>query len=746
MSTSGATSFYSASNDNIVVSYGYLNSFLRPWEWNYSIDILSRMCGPFWEPSIFGTMIVVAISFLVLFKFKSWKLMLATYIPCLILTQSTGAYLLAAICVLIFIGQNIKNDQKRRIVFYSLIAFFVISLVLVLGPLLPYLEKLLPSIFGKFTNENSSSAGIRFNSLSLFFEVFLKSPIFGFGPNGAMKEYQSLILSSDKSATSTFGFIIACYGIPGFLLIVLLFVIPFFYKTKTNLETKLSIAILLILVLNLENMIFVTVIMMLTLYFCKEYIFGDKCIMNSNDYGNQSVLSIITNKNSTDSHKVYKNLGGSLIVKVFSMVAGLLTVPIYNTFFGTDELYGVWVVLISILSWSLMLDFGFGSGLRVRLADALDIGDKQEQRKIIASTYVGTTTASTILFLLSLLVVWVVDFNSLLNVNTNILSSLDLKICMTILSFGMCLQFTLKNAVYILFAQKKATVGSLVTFLSSFAVLLVFIFFKDVFTSELFIFAAIIYAIAINTPLLITNFLVFASPIFKDNTPKISDFSCETCKSVMSFGIWFFIIQIGFVALAETNSLFISWIYDPASVADYTKYTKFFTAIIALMGAVVQQPIWSAISSASLKKEFSSIKKYEKITLGISIVLLFLCIICGLFLQFIFNIWLGSNTIEVNYLYVLFLLFYSACFLISDAFIIIANGLKMLKQQALILLVSAIIKITIVMLLKYGIIPVQNLGWGVLLIVDGVCFLSFAIVLPISINHKIKMEELKNEN
>lgn len=739
-STSSSTVLFNTGTGNVVVSYGFLNFFLRYWHWSSMQDLINRMCGPFWEPSIFAAIISLGFLFLVQIRPRYWRIMLVAYIPCMILTFSTGGYFVSVLCLLYALSFKFKTTQSRTLFIIISLGVIALLLILFLGPLLPIMANLLPSIFDKFvySGYSSSSFDIRANSFSIFMRVFSKSPLIGFGPNGAIKQYELLLLdSSDRAATSTIGFWMACFGIPGIFLITLLFIFPFFFNSNYKKPEMYFLGIIVLLLLNLENFYFVSTMIVFVFYFCKESIFGKTTISNYFANDDMTVKNLLLSPSSSESNTLFKNLNGSLIIKGLSMLVGLLTVPVYNSFFGTDELYGIWSVMISILSWSLLLDFGFGSGLRARLADALEKKETSKQKEIISSTYVGSSLASLLLFSISLVLILSIDLNSLLNIDTSVLSSLETKVSMIILSFGMCLEFTLKNVCYVLYAAKRSALGSFLTFASHFGILLFFIIFESVFSGHLFIYAAILYAIAVNLPLLIATIVVFNFGGFKGLAPSIKFFSIKTCKLVMSFGIVFFIIQVCFILVAETNSFSISLIYGPTYVSDYTKHLKFFSAIIGLMGAVVQQPIWSAIASSRVNKKFDDINKYKKLSIIIALSLFGLCVIIALLLQFVLDIWLGSNTISVNYIFVISIIIYAFSFLLSDAYIIVANSLKILKPQAIMTAIAAAIKIAFVFIINFSELKATIFSWSILLIIDGCCYAPFFIVLPILIKRKI---------
>ncbi|MDY0278774.1 MAG: oligosaccharide flippase family protein [Acholeplasma sp.] len=435
----------------------------------------------------------------------------------------------------------------------------------------------------------------------------------------------------------------------------------------------------------------------------------------------------------SEGTSVFRNINVSLIVKSLSMVIGIVSVPIYRSFFGTEDMYGLWMAIVSILTWILFFDLGFGSGLRSKLGPLLDMGDKKKSKVMITSTYMGTLFVSIFLFIVSISLIWSLDFNSILNVPEGILTPNEIKVSMSILSFGLCIEFVLKNISFILYAQRRSGLAALLTLASTISLLSYFLIFQDSQIESKFIVSSIVYVTTVNVPLLFTTLIIFHRN--KELRPKIEFFSLDDMKSIMSIGIVFFLIQMGFLFITQTDGVLITSFYSPASNAEYTYYSKIFVFFVGLMGSVVQQPIWSVIALAKKNNDVGKIRKYSKITLFIAIGIFVICVIAGLSMQFIFNLWLGQFAPQVNYFYIGVFVLNSFVFLIANSFVIIGNGLGLLKPQLWIILSSALLKIPLILLLYYF-SPVET--WINITIVNSVCYIPLMCILPLYIRKELK--------
>ncbi len=731
----GAGQFTITDGGAIVNSYNFLSFFVNKWlTYHKGQSSLLRLSGPFWEPSIFAAIIVIGLLLISLTNIKRKAIYYAAYLISLVLTFSTGGYFVAILIIPLIISIRVKDVYKRTI--YVAILLFVLfgGALLIMGPLLPYLAEAFPTLFSKFLQ---STQNTRFLSIPYLINVFSKSPLFGFGINEARNQYVALFPdgTTDYSLTSTYGLFLAAFGIPG-LLFVLLFVVSPFLLKNNNFLTNLLISIILLILLNLENMAMISVVILLLSFLVKDGLYGSDCCFEKTCSTTEKLHKALLN-NGERGH-AYKNMFGLLIIKGISMFVAIFIIPVYISFFKTNELYGTWSVIISVLSWTLLLDFGFGSGLRAKLADAIDNNDDELKKKLISSTYFGSLAASIIIFIIFEILIMTLDLNSFMGIPQSVVEPNIIKTSMTILAFGLCLEFVLKNIIFIYYAEKKTILGASFALVSNLLLLLFFSVFRDSFASSKLIAASIIYLLCANLPFLIGSLVYFAKKNNRIYAPRLKCFNISTCKSVMSFGVVFFLIQIGFMLISQTDSLFISNVFGPSDAADYSKYYRIFSFFIGLMAAVVQQPIWSAIASSVNKGKYEDIKKFTAITVGISFSLFVMCVLSGLALQFIFDIWLGENTISVDRTIVLCFICFSFVYLVADAFIIVSNSLKILKIQALVTMIDGVLKIVSIIIIK-NYINSLSFNWSIFLIIDSICYLPLIILLPFAILKKIKL-------
>ena len=80
----------------------------------------------------------------------------------------------------------------------------------------------------------------------------------------------------------------------------------------------------------------------------------------------------------------------NIIVKATTSLLGLITVPLTVNYLG-KELFGLWMVLSSLVAWMQLSDFGIANGLINALSEAYGKDDKAA-----ASSYIVTALISLI--------------------------------------------------------------------------------------------------------------------------------------------------------------------------------------------------------------------------------------------------------------------------------------------------------------------------------------------------------------
>ena len=394
---------------------------------------------------------------------------------------------------------------------------------------------------------------------------------------------------------------------------------------------------------------------------------------------------------SKDTKTLFANIIGSFGVKGFSLFIGLFTTPTYIRYFNNNEILGVWFTILSVLAWILNCDMGIGNGLRNKLVGALQSDDKDEGRKYVSSAYMFLFGVSLIIIVVIVVLSQFVNWNTIFNIDTDVLESDVLRKALTILLVSIILQFVLRLITSVLYALQKAFIPSLLNLLTNVIMLLYASFAINMNCNGSIVNMAFAYLIAVNGPLILTTFAVFGITN-KKIAPSVKFVKKEYALSTLKIGGIFLWIQLMAMILNSTNSYFVTLFVGNAATVDFNIYNKIFT-LIGTFVTLATTPIWSAVTKAQVEGNYNWM--YNLFKRFIIIALLAICAEFALIgpLQFVFDIWLGVDSISVNYGIAALFALYGSVMIWSGAITCFVNGLGELKLQSVFLTIGAIIDV-----------------------------------------------------
>ena len=705
----------------------------------YSFKWKLRLSSFFWEPSVLGAMIICGLFADLFTKDRFTIFRTIIFIFCIILSSSTTAYVLV-LFYFFAIGINaLKNHERIQITVFVIAILGLLFLVLFLEQTLAFLANILPSVFGKFVDSSSIvSFTTRLYSFKFYFEVFLKNPVFGLGGVTANELYKNLAGDLATSGTSTFGLIIASLGIAGIFYIVFIF-IGIFFNSKLELKDKLLLAIVILLMSNAQGQSAILVINIL--YFMPLCFVQTKKQQIQQQTEDKRLSDIIFSKN--ENGELSMNLIFSMIIKGISIVLAFFTVPTYLKYFNyNNSTYGVWLTITSILALVTVFDFGMGNGLKNALIKNINDKNYNLSKKYVSTTYVLTGIIGIIISIVPTIIIYSISNNLILNIfftnqplSESEISSFRLGI--SIIMFAIGGQFVLKNINYILQAHQKNAISSSFMLITNLCLLLFAAIFSNYINSSSKIVAlSIAYFVLLNGPLIIASIVLFSSK-YKKYAPNLKYVDFRNSKIVVSTGLKFFIVQIGSLIMWSANEFIILFVFkDSSLVTTYSEYYRLFSLFPIILGTVVQQPIWTAISRADIRKDTKKVIQYMKVLFAITALILLLNIILDVSIAVVFKIWLGENAPQVTYIQQIVFAIYSLIYIVAMCIVIICNSMSLFKAQ----IISAVLAIAlkIPLMIAFSHLPYFGMSWEATILINMFCYLPVLIYAPFEIKKYLK--------
>lgn len=417
---------------------------------------------------------------------------------------------------------------------------------------------------------------------------------------------------------------------------------------------------------------------------------------------------------------VYKNILFSLIIKVVNVLCSLLIVPLTLSYL-TQEEYGIWLTISTLLLWISFFDIGLGNGLRNYLTEAISLKDYDLGKKYISTTFVLLLIIVFIFIILCSISFPLLDWSKVFNTQTCDANQL-MKI-MLITVFLSLLNFILKNVGVVYIALQKYAINELLhMFGNLLSLVVIFVLTQAVEPSLMWVvisFSA--------SPLFI--FIIASIPLFskyKELRPSLKYVDFSYSKKLMMKGGAFFGIQMTtvFVIYASSN-FFITQCCGPEAVGVYNTAYRYLS--ISTMGfTTLISPLWNAYTDAYVKNDMLWIKRTFMKSLKVWIATTLIGFIMLLLSPWFYNIWIGDAlTIPFGVSFSVFAYF---CFLnLNSCASYLLNGLNIIYIQLISSIFVTILYLLIVFPMgKY--FYIEGVSWSMCL-----CFviLSFVRLLQV---------------
>lgn len=354
--------------------------------------------------------------------------------------------------------------------------------------------------------------------------------------------------------------------------------------------------------------------------------------------------NILVKKADTRSIKMFKNSAAMCVIKGLSILLSLLSAPIMLNHVNRAD-YGVLLTLTSIVSWVGVMDIGLGNGLRNKLSEFLAKKEYNKAREAVSSCYAALFIYISILLVIFFLLSPKINWLNFLNSPTSDIT--EIRNLANVIFFAFCVQFFLNLINSILFAFQIPALQSLLYFLGqvlTFIALIIQVFVFNV--------TSVFQIGAVNClmPLLV---LGVASVVLFSNrlrliAPSLKMINLKSVSGIISLGMKFFVLQIISVVIFQANSIIISKVLNPETVVEYNLAFKY-TGVLTIIFNIIVTPMWSATTEAYVKNDFLWIKNTLKVIRKVSLGIMLLGGIMVIFSQPIYNLWLGSDSIDIHF-------------------------------------------------------------------------------------------------
>ena len=293
---------------------------------------------------------------------------------------------------------------------------------------------------------------------------------------------------------------------------------------------------------------------------------------------------------------------GALAVKGAGLLVSLVSTPAFIRYFGDNTVLGVWYTILSVITWIDFFDLGIGNGLRNNLVKSIAEKDWVSAKELISSAYLVVGGLSAVLMIAGSRLIGFIHWNGILNIAEETLSAETLELAIQRIFLGVVLHFFLKLISSVIYAMQKSALNNLISLLGN-VLRLVYVLIAPRSDPETNLLAiANAYAFFACVPYLLASVILFATKL-RNMAPDFRYCKKDAIGKVMGIGGIFFVCQILYMLLINTNDFCITYFTGPENTTEYNIYYKLYS-VVGTLAQLMLTPVWSMVTKAIYEKSY----------------------------------------------------------------------------------------------------------------------------------------------
>ena len=421
------------------------------------------------------------------------------------------------------------------------------------------------------------------------------------------------------------------------------------------------------------------------------------------------------------SERRSKNINTQIILSFFlkflSISLGFVIIPKTLNILGNDQ-YGVWLTILSVVSWIVSFDVGIGNGLRNKLTESLSLGEYESSCKYISTAYCSLALIGLTIIIVASAIFPFINWHKVFN--TTVITNNELRNSFYVITIAVIINFVIIIVNQVMNAFQKTALTNMSGILHSSLFLIMLLCFKVV--NNLYLITCL-YSLSLIISGVITSFIFYRKRM--EYIPKLKWFDISKVKDILKLGGGFFIIQIATLVMFSLTSMLIIQLLTAKDVAIYNVTFRLFSTL-TLAFSIIVTPYWSAFTEAYKKSDFlwikSSLNRLQ-IFLGITF---FFAIVLICFHQNILDLWLGKSKVKPGVSVAFMMALYSIVLNWSNIYSHYLNGIGKIRVQTVVAVVQALLVIPLCLIFtKYF-----DFGLVGIMLSLVICMVPFAIIGP----------------
>jgi O-antigen/teichoic acid export membrane protein len=368
--------------------------------------------------------------------------------------------------------------------------------------------------------------------------------------------------------------------------------------------------------------------------------------------------------------------------RALGMLASLVTVPLTFRYLGPER-YGLWMVLVSIISAMTFADLGIGNGLVNAVSEAYGKDDNALAREYITSAFVLLLGIASILAVAAAIAWPFIPWMRLFNVHSAAVAAEGSRAFLVLYAWFV-ISIPIGVVTRAQAGLQQGYVSQIVTGFGSFATLLALL-------AVIRLHGSLAWLVLGSTFGTIAATFVNGGILFRQHPwliPAWHAYRTSSATKILRLGLMFFILQCAFTVGYTSDNIVITQIMGVSAVAAYAVPQKLF-GFVSLVVGMALTPLWPAYGEAISRGDVAWVRKAFRgsiwLTLAITVPS---CSILALAGPWILRVFFGK-ALRAPMSLLIILGMWGVIAAISVATSILLNGAGVLKAQAIVAVVAS---------------------------------------------------------
>jgi len=387
--------------------------------------------------------------------------------------------------------------------------------------------------------------------------------------------------------------------------------------------------------------------------------------------------------------------------RAISLLAALISVPLTFRYLGPER-YGIWMVLISIISVMGFADLGIGNGLINTISEAYGKDDHALAKEHLTSAFVMLLSVAVVLAVAGVVVYPFVPWLRLFNVSTWSVAVEGARAFLVLYSWFV-ISIPLGVVARVQAGLQQGYLPQIIGAFGSISTLLALLVVIALHGNLAWLVFASTFGAVVGT--LVNGWLLFREHPWL--VPSLHAFRQDSAKKVLRLGLMFFVLQCAVAVGYTSDNIVIAQILGAAAVASYAVPQKLFSFVGMLVGMGIT-PLWPAYGEALARGDVAWVRRVFLgslwLTLAISVPLCTLLALAG---PWILKVAVGKS-LEAPILLLVVLGLWGVVSSVSAPIAMLLNGAGAIKAQTLIAVIASLTNLAVSVFLtrRFGVIGV----------------------------------------